>query len=104
MEYGSARKSVLDQLEPIQNRSLRMATGAFPTTPITSPLCETNELPLSDQRTLLSLKYFLKLHANPNNPANYIIKSNSVPRFLNEPNHTKPLSARCQEYLSSNMK
>ena len=48
--YGSARKSYLKMLNPIQNQGLRLALGAYRTSPETSLHAEANELPLELSR------------------------------------------------------
>jgi len=68
MVYGSAPKSYLEKLKPIQNRALRICLGAFRTSPVSSLHVEANELPLHLRREKLALQYALKLKANPSNP------------------------------------
>ena len=50
--YGSASKTVLKQLETIQNTVIRIATGAFKSSPVVSLQTETNMLPLDHWRNL----------------------------------------------------
>ena len=68
--YGSARKSYLQMLDPIHHQGLRLALGAFRTSPIESLLVEANEPSLYLRREQLALNYACKVKANPNNPAN----------------------------------
>ena len=51
--YGSARKSYLQMLDPVANQGLRLALGAFRTTPIESLQAEANEPSLSIKREKL---------------------------------------------------
>jgi len=44
--YGSARKSVLESLNRVQNAALRTCLGAFRTSPVASLHVEAGELPL----------------------------------------------------------
>jgi len=44
--YGSARKSYLRILDPVQNQALRLCLGAFHTSPVSSLHVEANEIPL----------------------------------------------------------
>ena len=55
--YGSAHKSYLRMLEPIQNQALRTCLGAFRTSPVTSLHVEANEMPLDLRRKMLSPQY-----------------------------------------------
>ena len=66
--YGSARKSYLEMLDPIHHQGLRLALGAFRTSPSESLLAEANELSLYNRRVKLSMQYALKLKSNPLNP------------------------------------
>ena len=55
--YGSARRSVLKHLDPIHHQGLRIALGAFRTSPAQSPHVETHEPSLTSRRLKLSLNY-----------------------------------------------
>ena len=63
--YGSARKSYLQMLDPIHNQGLRLALGAFRTSPVSSLYLEADEPSLYSQREKLSLQYAIRLAANP---------------------------------------
>ena len=54
--YGSARKSYLQMLDPIQNRALRLSLGAFRTSPVESLRVEASEPSLSLRRQKISAK------------------------------------------------
>ena len=71
--YGSARPSYLKMLNPIQNQGLRLAMGAFRTSPETSLHTEANVLPLELRRKQLTLQYITKISSNPDNPAHKCI-------------------------------
>ncbi len=66
--YGSARKSYLKILDPIANQGLRLALGAFRTSPIESLLTEADEPTLKQRREKLSIQYAIKIAAHPDNP------------------------------------
>ena len=55
--YGSARKSYLQMLDPIHNQELRLALGAFRTSPGASLYVEADEPSLYSRREKLSLQY-----------------------------------------------
>jgi len=67
--YGSARQSVLESLDRVQNAALRTCLGAFRTSPVASLHVEAGELPLELQRQQLCLQFICKLRSNPCNPA-----------------------------------
>jgi hypothetical protein len=66
--YGSAPKSYIRQLDPIQNQGLKICLGAFRTSPVESLQVEANELFPYLRREKLALQYALKLKSNLSNP------------------------------------
>ena len=66
--YGSAPKSYIRQLDPVQNQGLKICLGAFRTSPVESLHVEANEPSLYLRRAKLALQYALKLKSNPSNP------------------------------------
>ena len=90
--YGSARQSYLRKLDSIHNQGLRLALGAFRTSPINSLYAEANEPSLNLRRKKLSMQYYLKLKSNPENPTHKVVfdqlyrddfqkKNNVIPPF-----------------------
>jgi len=67
--YGLARRSILKQLDPIHHQGLRIALGAFRTSPAQSLYIKAHEPSLTTCRLKLSLNYVLKLKSLPENPA-----------------------------------
>ena len=59
--YASACKSLLATLEPIQNRAIRIATGAYRSTPALSLCAESGLKPLSYSRDQKLLNYLLRI-------------------------------------------
>ena len=55
--YSSACRSLLDSLEPIQNAALRIATGAFHTSPIPSLRVESGIKSLALFRQIKAMNY-----------------------------------------------
>ena len=55
-------------LNPIQNQGLRLALGAYRTSPETSLHAEANELPLDLRIKKFSLQYAIKISSTPENP------------------------------------
>ena len=60
LAYGTACKSTLNQLDPIHHHGLRLALGAFHTTPVESLYVESNIHSLSYRRKILGLKYYAR--------------------------------------------
>ena len=67
--YGSARPSYIKMLDTIHHQGIRLALGAFRTSPVESLYVEAGELPLEHRRIKLSLQYVIKLKSSPRNPA-----------------------------------
>ena len=67
--YGSARKSYLAMLDPLHHQGLRLALGAFRTSPVASLYVEEEEPSLPTRREKISLQYAIRLAENPFNPA-----------------------------------
>ena len=100
--YGSARKSYLKSLDTIHHQGLRLALGAFRTSPVESLYAESNEPSLytCTRREKLSLQYTTKLAANPKNPAHNCVFNPKYERFYNNtPSAIKPLGLRIQPLL-----
>ena len=82
--YGSARQSYFRKLDSIHNQGLRLALGAFRTSPVNSLYAEANEPSLNLRRKKVSLQYYLKLKSNRDNPLykdEFIQKDRIVPPF-----------------------
>ena len=98
--YGSARKSDLKCLDTIHHQGLRLALGAFRTSPVESLYAESNEPSLYTRREKLSLQYTTKFAANPKNPAHNCVFNPKYERFYNNtPSAIKPLGLRIQPLL-----
>ena len=93
--YSSARKSYIKVLDPIQNSCLRLATGAFHTSPIESLQSITGIMSLSHRRLYLLMKYATGLWLKP-----YI---STHLKFFN-PVHPLPFYDNPNITLSSNIR
>ena len=71
--YGSASNTDIWQLDSIHNSGLRLALGAFCTSPLSSLYTEANEAPLEECRLKLSMHYYLKTRACIDNPAHHAL-------------------------------
>ena len=59
----------LQILDTVHHQGLRLALGAFRTSPVTSLYVEADGPSLTLRREKLSLQYAIRLAANPSNPA-----------------------------------
>ena len=71
--YGTASNTNLRQLDSIHNSGLRLALGAFCTSPVSSLYTEANEAPLEERRLKLSMHYYVKTCAWTDNPAHHAL-------------------------------
>lgn len=87
LDYGSSlymtsRNSALTMLDVIHNAGLRMASGAFRSSPINSILNITGEQPLNNRRNQLMLQYAVRTATDPNKPTystEYSITDSKIP-------------------------
>ena len=87
-------------MDTIHHQGLRLALGAFRTSPIESLYTESNEPSLYIRREKLSLQYITKLAANPRNSAYDCVFNPKYERFYNnKPTAIKPLGLRIQPLL-----
>ena len=100
--YGSARKSYLQILDTVHHQGLRLALGAFRTSPVTSLYVEADEPSLTLRREKLSLQYATRLAANQSNPA---FKVTFSPQFSEmyecKPTAIRPFGLRVLPLLDS---
>ena len=99
--YGSGRQSYLRKLDSIHNQGLRLALGAFRTSPVNSLYAEANEPSLNLRRKKLSLQYYLKLKSNRDNPTHKVVfETLYKDEFLNKEKVIPPFSLRCEADIS----
>ena len=95
--YGSAWQSYLRKLDYIHNQGLRLALGAFWTSPVNSLYAEANEPSLNLRRKKLSLQYYLKLKSNHDNPTHKVVfEPLFKDEFLKREKVIPPFSLRCE--------
>ncbi|XP_055944481.1 uncharacterized protein LOC129975443 [Argiope bruennichi] len=66
--YGSARKTVLQKLDPVHHNALRLCSGAFRTSPVQSLYVDCFETSLEFRREILSLHYYFRTESNTQHP------------------------------------
>ena len=66
--YDGASESSKSSLDSVHHAALRVATGAFRTSPKSSLLAEAHEPPLSIRRQMLGMRYTLQLRQYPTHP------------------------------------
>ena len=103
--YGSARKSYLMMLDNVHHQGLRLAVGAFRTSPVES-LLEAEEPLLYLRREKLALQYAIRLAANPSNPTFKVtfpphISQDIIDLYDNKPNAIRSFGLRIAPLLTS---
>jgi len=100
--YGSARKSYIKILDTIHHQGLRLALGAFRTSPVQSLYVEADEPSLSERRIKLSLQYVTRLKANPSNPAyDCVFSPECTTQFERKTSAIAPLGIRMKDHILS---
>ena len=96
--YGSARKSYLQMLDTIHHQGLRLALGAFRTSPVESLYVEAGEPSLSLRRKKLALQYAIRISANRKNPTrNVVFKPSYIEKYISKPKEIKPIGLRLND-------
>ena len=86
----------------IHNQGLRLALGAFRTSPVASLYVEADEPSLYSRREKLSLQYAIRLAANPLNPAHEVtFPPNNVNLYEQKPKAIKSFGIRISPLLES---
>ena len=100
--YGSARKSYLAMLDPIHHQGLRLALGAFRTSPTASLYVEADEPSLNTRREKLSLQYAIRIAENSSNPAHDVtFQPKYTELYESKPNFIKSFGVRTLPVLES---
>lgn len=100
--YGSAKPSYIGMLDPVHHQGLRMALGAFRTSPVDSLLAEADELPLSLRRKQLALQYISKIGSYSDSPVYSFLWNYDrtlTNKFNTKVSETPPLGLRYQGEL-----
>jgi ribonuclease HI len=95
--YGSASGTSLKMLDSVHNEGIRLATGAFRTSPVVSLAVESAEPPLSQRRQQLMLHYATKLAGLPDNPAYQAVYGRNEVNGSRERQHFGDLADRLRE-------
>jgi len=99
--YGAARPSYLKMLDPVANQGLRLALGAFRTSPVDSLYAEAGEPPLQLRREKLALQYAVRLSQYENNPTYQdVFNPKFVSLFERKPNAIPSFGIRIKPLLA----
>ncbi|GFW24990.1 probable RNA-directed DNA polymerase from transposon X-element [Trichonephila clavipes] len=99
--YGSARASVLKRLDTIHHSSLRIWSGAFRTSPVTSLYVVCHQPPLELRRKQLSANYFIRAMSVPSHPLKPFALAIGLNRLYEAGSfNIKPFSERAKAVLN----
>ena len=88
-------------MDSIHNQGLRLALGAFRSSPVNSLYAEANEPSLNLRWRKLSLQYYLKLKSNRDNPTHKVVfEPLCKGDFLNRDKVIPPFSLRCEANIN----
>lgn len=87
--YQSAARTALKMLDPVYHLGLRLATGAFRTSPVLSLYVEANQWSLETQRKYTGLNYALKVTSLTGHP-NSTLGNQAIKLFEKRPAMAEP--------------
>ena len=96
MVYNLASCRELESVESVSNEAMRISSGCFKSTPISSLQVITEEPPLQIRRDKLSLKYYYKAKSLLQNPAFKFITQEQETLYANK-NSPPPFTIRIQK-------
>ncbi|KAI5728073.1 hypothetical protein M8J77_011106 [Diaphorina citri] len=93
--YNSASSSSLKTLDTIHHQGIRLALGAFKSSPIPSILSEAGEPPLSYRREILTCNYLFNTQRDPNHFLSSLLTDHSLQQlYERKSSYEKPLRIR----------
>ena len=101
--YTSARISQLQTLDTVHNTGLKIALGAFRTSPLDAVYVESGVPPLWLHRQRNSIRLGMKILAQPDHPnyEEFLPNSQTCTLFQNRPTITRPVSVRFNEIMKA---
>ncbi|XP_068223287.1 uncharacterized protein [Palaemon carinicauda] len=98
--YSSATKTTLALLDSVHNAGIRLASGAFKSSPISSLLVDACEMPLELHRQSSLVQYWFRLQKLPKSLTHETVINLKCTSFYdNHPRYPKPLGYRALRTL-----
>lgn len=102
LAYSATRKSYLKIIQSVENKALRIISGALPTSSSESLHCLLGELPLLERAKMASLSYATKILSLPTCfHYNNIFSNRFKSLYTRNPNIIPPFYERINRYLES---
>ena len=98
--YNSAAPHILKRIDTLVQDNLRIISGCFRSTPVQSLYVLLDELPLTERRNLMSLKYYSKTRSYLSNPAHSCLTSHSHRNLYQQKNLQPPFSIRIKTIMN----
>ena len=89
--YGSAAPRLLKSLDAVRNKGLRLISGAFRSSPITSLHADLNMLPPDLNRIFVTFKWYLQMQQRKNIPLPFLLNFEQHIPFLQFYYHIKQI-------------
>ena len=100
--YSSATEARLRVLDAVHHSGIRLATGAFRTSPIPSLLVDANYLPLPLRRQDSLLRCWFRSQRLPHSPVcKAILRDSSLPVYNTRPSFPKPFGFRTSSVMAT---
>ena len=100
--YSSATEARLRIIDSVHHAGIRLATGAFRTSPIPSLLVDAGFLPLGFRRQDSMLRCWFRAHRLPESPpCRAIMRDSRLPVFLARPSFPKPFGFRTASVMTA---
>lgn len=96
--YGNTTNTILKRLDTVHNTAMRLALGAFKSSPVLSLCAESGEMPLRYRRAQLALQHYVRLQRIPESPAASCVLDDSRDRLYEE--RLSPLGTRCRRLIN----
>ena len=98
--YTSATSARLRTLDSVHHSGIRIATGAFKSSPIPSLLVDACEMPLNYYFQNLVVRFWFRLQRNPSSLTNIVLnREHNFQFYRTHPSFPKPFSFRVQEII-----
>ena len=109
--YDNTSDPIKRTLDVVHHSAIRIAMGAFRTTPVASLLAEAHEPPLGLRRQALGMRYALKLRQFPSYPSYDAVYSSSHRSFFGTQSsrdvsnllHSASAGGRCSQRVASDL-
>ncbi|XP_073979064.1 uncharacterized protein [Rhodnius prolixus] len=98
--YSSASARKLKPLDSIHNQGIRLAIGAFKSSPVVSMYAEASEMPLAYRRNKLGISFYVKLKSKQTIPSFAAAFRFPQAYRYSSVGTNKPFGIRCRELLA----